>query len=259
MSSPRPIFDRNARRVHRDRAGGDARLDFERHVSALLLDRLDTVRRSFGEALVINTGMGLLADDLRARAITVIETDYGPRTALTRGAICVDEDRLAISPASVDLVLAPHGFDTIDDLPGALILARRALRPGGLFLASFPGAPTLSQLRRIVAAADGEATVARLHPLVDVRAGGDLLMRAGLVLPVADVETQSVSYRSFGHLIGDLRAYGGTNVLVERHAVGRNWQTRARAEFARLADDHGRVVETMSLIVLTGWAPALLA
>lgn len=251
MNTPPRIFDRVARRLRRDRAGGTARADLERHIAQLIAERLDTVKRDFSRALVIGTGSGAMAAMLAERGLIADETDHGPRTAAARRAPCCDEDAVTVAPASYDLIVAPWGLDSVDDLPGALILARRALRPGGLYLAVMAGAPSLVALRRAVAAADGEHAVARMHPLVDVRAGGDLLVRAGFVLPVADTETLSLAYRDVGKLVDDLRAVGATSVLAERHAVGRAWRARLAAAFG---EPGTRTIETVTLLVLTGWA-----
>lgn len=63
--------------------------------------------------------------------------------------------------------------------------------------------------------------MARLHPQVDVRSAGDLLMRAGFTLPVADIETLDVRYRDFGRLLGDLRGMAASNMLAERRPITR--------------------------------------
>ena len=46
--------------------------------------------------------------------------------------IVADEDRLPVADGRFDLILACGTLDNLDDLPGALTLIRRALRPGGL-------------------------------------------------------------------------------------------------------------------------------
>ena len=92
-------------------------------------------------------------------------------------------------PGTYDLIASVGRLDTINDLPGALALARRALTPEGLFLAAFAGAGSLPALRRAVRAgeeAEGTGAAPRIHPQIDVRAAGDLLLRAGFALPVVD-------------------------------------------------------------------------
>jgi SAM-dependent methyltransferase len=246
MPMPAPnvpeIFDRNARRLRRHRLA-DAGF-FAETMAADLLERLDIVRHTFVRALVIGTAP-LLLEGLRKRNIGY-ETFEG------------DEDRLNVGNAGFDLILSSGTLDTVTDLPGALLLMRRALEPDGLLLANFAGAPSLTALRAAIAAVDADSgpAVARLHPQVDVRSAGDLLVRAGFALPVADLDTIDVAYGSLGRLLNDLRDAGATNVLAQRYRVSRRWLAAVDAAFAAQAGPDGRTHETLSYITLTGWAPA---
>lgn len=252
MTGVPTIFDRPARRMRRDRAASRNFLDLETHVADLLLERLSMVSRDFGTALVINSGHGALANSLRTRDMKVTETDYGSRFMATQR----DEDGLFAFDGQFDLVIAPSGFESIDDLPGALIAARRTLKPGGMFLGALFGAPSLPATRASFAAAQQQSDrhVARFHPEIDVRSAGDLLARTGFLLPVADIETQVLSYASLDRLLADLRAAGATNLLAKRYPLSRPELDHARQAFATLANPDGRTEETLSLIILTGWA-----
>jgi SAM-dependent methyltransferase len=247
--TPPEIFDRNARRLRRGRAKGGG--FFAATMIDDLLDRLDAVTRKFSDALVIGAEPGFV-DSLNARGIATTVVDLSPR----RANHAVDEDRLDFGSACFDLVVAVGTLDTVSDLPGALLLMRRALRPEGLMLAAFAGSPSLPTLRAVVAATDAEHELAvpRLHPQVDVRAAGDLLVRAGFAMPVADLATVDVAYSSFSKLIADLREAGATNVLAERDGVTRQWLAAASTKFADMADAEGRTHEMLSYIMLTGWA-----
>ena len=253
MSSP-TIFDRNARRRHRDRAHPDfAAHDFLR---AAMLDglaeRLDAVTRPFRHILDLGCFDGQFPAPPGAQ---VARLDPGFAFARAAGGVQGDEDRLPFADRSFDLVVSAGVLDQIDDLPGALTLIRRVLRPDGLFLGAFVGGGSLPRLRAALRVAEAERPVARLHPQVDVRSAGDLLMRAGFTLPVADIETLEVRYRDFGRLLGDLRGMGASNMLAERRPIGRAALAAAAAAFADLADPDGRVSEQFNLIFLTGWAP----
>jgi len=151
-----------------------------------------------------------------------------------------------------DFVACLGLLDTVNDLPGALIHLRKALAPGGRVIASFAGAGSLPVLRRIMLAADGARPAARLHPMVDVRAGAQLMQRADWADPVADSRTLKVAYRSFDRLVVDLRAQGLGNVLASPSPLARTGLERARAAFAQEADENGRVVETFEILTLSG-------
>lgn len=261
MSEDLP-FDRALRRLRRDRAaaaGDGADYLFVRAADELL-ERLDLVTRDFARALDLGTGQGYLATRLGERGIEVVQLDAGARFAAAAGGVQGDEDRTPVGEGAFDLVVSVGALDTVNDLPGALILARRALRPDGLFLAAFTGAGSLPRLRAAMAAADEAegAAAPRLHPQIDVRAAGDLLQRAGFALPVADAETVEVRYSGLPRLVADLRAMGATNILASRskRPLGRRGYAAAIAAFAADAEADGKTRERFEILHLSGWAPS---
>jgi SAM-dependent methyltransferase len=244
------IFDRNLRRARRDRAAaGYAAHGFLR---AFMLDgihdRLDTVTRAFCDVLDIGSFDGAFA----LPAGRIVRCDAGRRWAI--GGVQADEDRLPFADASFDLVVSAGVLDTVNDLPGALTLIRRALRPDGLFLGAFAGAGSLPTLRACLR--DAEHGVARLHPQIDVRSAGDLLVRAGFALPVADTERLTVRYASVFNLLADLRGMAASNLLPDRVPMTRRILAQLADAFAARADAEGRTAEAFEVVFLTGWAPA---
>ena len=206
-----------------------------------VIERLAFLRHEPERALVIGDWTGALAEALGGAAVTEVEPAAG-----------FDEEA-PFPIGGFDLVAGVATLDTVNDLPGALIHIRRALAPGGRAIASFVGAGSLPALRRIMLAADGERPAARVHPMVDVRAGAQLLQRAGWADPVADSRTLTVAYRSLDRLVSDLREQGLGNVLASRApALGKAGLARAREAFAAEADEEGRVVETFEILTLSG-------
>jgi SAM-dependent methyltransferase len=259
--TPPEIFDRRIRRMRRDRAARHfADHAFLRdHMGAELLERLDAVKRRFTDALDLGTADGSLALHLRSRGMRVVTVDAGFGFAAAQGGVQADEDRLPFADASFDLVMSAGGLESVNDLPGALALIRRVLRPDGLFLAAMPGAGSLATLKAAALAADiamDGGVRPRVHPQVDVRAAGDLLGRAGFALPVADSFPLQVRYASLFGLIGDLRGMAATGLLASGHpAVSRRWISEAAASFAGRADPDGKTAEHFEIICLTGWSP----
>jgi NADH dehydrogenase [ubiquinone] 1 alpha subcomplex assembly factor 5 len=253
------IFERKARRLRRDRmlsARGEDMWLLKR-MAQDLFDRWQDSGESAAQALIIGYDAGLLSDALRARGVQVVFAD--PSAALARSALGVrcDEDRLPFADRSFDLIFWVGSLDSVNDVPGALILARRILRPSGSFLGSFLGFGSLSTLRDCTAEANDGPTIARLHPQIDVRAAGDLLVRAGFARSVADTETVTARYSSLKQLVADLRANGLTNVLQDRKAVTRlGWQQWCD-RFESMRDAQGKVPETFVPIYLTGYSSDL--
>jgi len=254
VSNP-DIFDRVARRQRRDRAAaGFAGHDFLR-LAMLdgIQERLGAVTRSFGDVLDLGCFDGGFLPPPGAH---IVRCDAGFAFASAANGVQADEDRLPFADASFDLVVSAGVLDSVNDLPGALTLIRRALRPDGLFLAAFAGAGSLATLRAALRDAERDRPAARIHPQIDVRSAGDLLVRAGFALPVADVESLTVRYGDVGRLLGDLRGMAATSLLVGRTPLRRDTLARASDAFAARADPDGRTAERFEIIFLTGWAPA---
>ena len=106
--------------------------------------------------------------------------------------------------------------------------------------------------------AQSDAISPRIHPQIDVRAAGDLLMRAGFALPVVDTDTIQVRYSSLPQLITDLRAMGGTNLLHARSSVPLSRMALAVAydAFASASEPDGKTIETFNIVQMLGWAPS---
>ncbi len=217
-----------------------------------IAERLDAVTRNFTDVLDLGCFDGAFVAPPGAR---VVRCDAGFAFAAGSSGVQADEDRLPFADASFDLVVSAGVLDQVNDLPGALTLIRRTLRPDGLFLGAFVGAGSLPALRGALRAAESDRPAARLHPQIDVRSAGDLLMRAGFTLPVADVETLDVGYRDIGRLYGDLRGMAASNVLAQRQPLRADTLARTIAAFAAAADDRGRTHETFQMVFLTGWSP----
>ena len=262
MTADKP-FDRQLRRLRRDRAARTfAGADYlHRRAAHELLERLDLVKRDFTDALVLGSANGFAAEALRERGLSVVSADAGSAFARASRGIQCDEDRLPFAEGAFDLVLSVGVLDSVNDLPGALTLIRRALRPDGLFLAAFAGAGSLPRLRSAMAAAEaaeGGAAAPRIHPQIDARAAGDLLQRAGFALPVVDRDTVAIRFSSFAGLIADLRAMAGTNILQgrSRRPLTRYGLAAAYAAFASEAEPDGKTAEIFDILYLIGWAPS---
>lgn len=255
------VFDRRLHRLRRDRAAATVGQVAPVLAAAaeLLLDRLDDTTRRFTRALEIG-GRGVVAPRLRARGIPlVVSLDLSARMAAGAGGLAVagDEEALPFAPNSFDLIVASLALHWVNDLPGALVQLRRALRPDGLFLASLPGLGTLHELREALAGAEVAlrgGLSPRVSPFPDLRDLAGLLQRAGFALPVADAGALPIRYRTGLALLRDLRAAGETNAVLARDPRP---PPRALLPMALAALPQGPegIPATFRLLVMTGWAP----
>jgi SAM-dependent methyltransferase len=227
--------------------------------------RLGAVMREFPVAVDLGSHNGLLSEILRrdARVGLVVSADacLPCLQHATGGRVACDEEMLPFAAASLDLVVSGLSLHLVNDLPGALVQIRRALRPDGLFLAAMLGGRTLRELREVLAMAeddiDGGASP-RVAPFADVRDCGALLQRAGFALPVADADVVDATYATPFDLMREIRAMGGGNVLNarRRRPLKRSVLVRAAELYAeRFPANGGRITATFEIIHLTGWAP----
>lgn len=248
-SPPRPgipqLTDRAALARHRARAlarGNGAAAELHGLVAEAVQSRLAEVNRSFTAPAVV-TGFPALWQDVLPGAVVV-----------------PDHEVLGLEPGAHDLVVHALALHWADDPLGQIIQCRQALRPDGLFLGVMPGGRSLHELRAALAQAEADlkgGLSPRVLPMAEVRDAGGLLQRAGLALPVADVEAQPLAYRSLDRLAADLRGAGEGNALAARlrRPMPRALWARAQAVYAEAFGRDGLFPVTLELIFLTGWAP----
>jgi SAM-dependent methyltransferase len=244
------LFDRALlqQRMARANALGPVTFLLDR-VAEDMVERLAAVNRSFVDVAEVWTfGEGSLPCE-RFNSISRIGPDGSA------------DERLSLQPASFDLIVSALALQFVNDLPGLLAQIRRALRPDGLLLAAMIGGDTLTELRQAFAAAEAECeggVSPRVAPFADLRDVGGLLQRAGLALPVTDVDRVVVRYDNAFALMADLRRMAATNILLERRRTPTRRGTMLRmAEIytERFADLDGRIRATFDVIWLSGWAP----
>lgn len=255
MTPPR-LFDpaRRAARLERSRplfAGADF---LHRRAALGLVESLEAILRDFPAVVDLSPHPAAFAGALAASDAAerigvpiVVPPPMGP------------ED-LDLAPGSVDLIVSVLGLHWVEDLPGLMTQARRALKPDGLFLAAMFGGATLTELRQALTAAELEITggaSARVSPFADGFDGAALLQRAGLALPVCDVDRVTVRYDDPVALMSDLRAMGETAVPAgPLRPLRRDVLMRAAETYAqRFAGADGRLPATFEIVFLSGWAP----
>jgi SAM-dependent methyltransferase len=263
MPAPK-LFDHAliARRLDRALAAGAPGSDFLLARAAEdLEDRLSLVKRDFADALDLGTPGPHAAAVLRANNVTRIAPTAASLGAGRFAGLVGDPERPPIGEAAFDLAVSLLALHQVDDLPGALIQIRRALKPDGLLLAALPGGDTLTELRQCLLDAESEISGGaspRVIPFADARALGGLLQRAGFALPVVDSDKFVVRYPDMFALMRDLRAFGATNALIDRSRsfARRTLLERAARHYVeRFADSDGRVRATFEILWLSGWTP----
>ncbi len=253
-AQPPALFDRALwleRRRRRALPRPEARFLHEVAIDGVL-DRLSMVAdRDFPRAALVWPGAPDWTPALQAH----------PRVGTLETAPLTAEEVLPLAPGRFDLVVLGFTLHWANDPVGVLIQMRRALKPDGLLIACGLGGATLAELREALAEAEAATTGGlspRISPMGEIRAMGALLQRAGLAMPVADVDRIETSYPDSLALMRELRMMGEANALHDRNRAPLRRDLLAHAcaihaERHRAAD--GRVAAAFEIVTLTGWAP----
>jgi SAM-dependent methyltransferase len=267
MGAGGELFDRGLLRRRRSRFAGEIGqheflLD---RVATEIAERIEAILREFPLALDLGAFNGVLGRKVgglpSVGAMIYAESAPGLARLCPRPAVVCDEDLLPFRDASLSLVVSGLALHRVNDLPGALIQIRRALRPDGLFLGAALGGRSLHELRQSLLEAEAEeegGASPRIAPFADVRDYGGLLQRAGFALPVTDADLLTVIYPSPRDLMVEIRALGGGNVLAARRKEPLPRRTLQRAEEiyrSRFGTGDGRIKASFEIVYLSGWAP----
>ena len=259
------IFDRLRLRQNRTRRAAKlANYDFLlRRAAEDLAGRIALQNRQFDTALCLGASGGILREALAthggARIGRLIDSDL-THALVPQGGLVLDEEKLPIKAQSIDLIVALWGLHHVNDLPGALLQIRHALKPDGLFLAALPGGATLAELRAAFLSSEASllgGAQPHIHPFADLQDLAGLMQRAGFALPVADSDMVAVRYQEPFKLLDDLRGMGEANALTARpkHFLRRDVLRAALAQFSAATQEDGKAVAQFELCYLAGWAP----
>jgi len=253
------LFDMRLRALRRDRAArtGPELFLFDRLFEDCL-ERIALIERRFNRALLIGCPNPGWPERLRQVADRVDARDPGPLFAAAAGGEPIVEDAWQPPVQTYDLALAIGTLDTVNDLPRALGLIRRAMSGQALFIGAVAGGDTLPRLRSAMRAADALSggLAPHIHPRIEPGALSHLLAAGGFVSPVVDVDRVEVSYPSLARLIADLRAMAATNTLRSRPQALTRAQFGAAARAFAEAGDGSRTTELFEILHFAAWTPS---
>ena len=226
-----------------------------------IIDRLADIKRTYPRVLLVGASVSSdLRHELKA-AGQIEELLIADESDALSPDVVFDSELWPESITNFDLIVAPFMLHRTNDVPGALIQMRHALKPDGLMMAAFPGGETLIELRQSFMNAEiaqRNGAQMRVHPFIDRQQAAALLQRGGYSLPVVDSERLTVTYDNAFRLMQDLRGMGETNSLVlrQRTMTGKNLMLEmARLYQSNFSEDDGRIRATFEMIWISGWAP----
>ena len=243
------IFDRALYLARQARA--IATHDLQNIVAAELEDRLSIILKQFLKSLLIAQNPHVAAETLK-RSGKVEKLDVmAPSTG----------DVVTLQGADYDAIFSLLDLHCVNDVPGHLAQLARGLKPDGLLLVAFFAGDTLFELRESwlqseIAITGGVSP--RVAPMIGVRELGGLMQRAGLALPVADMDRTIVRYADAFALMGEIKSFGYSNPLHGRSSnlVSKGFITKvAEHYYSHFADDDGRVRATLEIAWAMAWKP----
>lgn len=271
-TQPSVLFNRQRLRQNRERA----RENFTEHnvlfeeVSAQLFDRLQGINRPFHRILDLGSRSFSLSKSLAkqdaSRFIVHSPTSPDVNKLLTHHVCVADEEWLPFRDTSFDLILSNLNLHWANDLPGALVQIRRALKPDGFFLSALFGGETLYELRECLYEAEMQlrgGVSQHISPFADIQDCGSLLQRAGFTLPVVDKERFTLTYQNSFQLMRELRGMGESNILNSRDkrfmpsALFIEADRIYRSRYATKSENgvSGTINATFDILFIAGWAP----
>ena len=159
-----------------------------------------------------------------------------------------------------DLILCLLTLHNQDNPPDDIAHMSSCLKEDGLFIAALFGGDTLTELRQSLYKTDDEVlggTTPRVFPMITHSQAAPLLTRAGLNLPVVDMDRFMVKYSQLEKLISDLRNIGATNILLNRSSknLTRKYYRRLNSHYQDMFSDNDKLNASFEILWLTGWAP----
>ncbi|KAH8555674.1 S-adenosyl-L-methionine-dependent methyltransferase [Umbelopsis sp. PMI_123] len=270
------VFHRDTKRMQKDRAAFNVEesriVDYLKdEIAARVADRLLDIKRNFNTVVDLGSGCGHIVKHIDSDTVDkVIMCDMAEK-ALNRDKdvkydvdverMVVDEELLPFEENSLEAVVSSLSMHWINDLPGALIQIRKALKPDGVFVGAMFGGDTLFELRTSLQLAELEregGISPRVSPLTDSKDMSNLLTRAGFTLTTVDVDELQVNYPSAIELMQDLRAMGESNAVLNRRTmIKRDTLLAATAIYKELhGNTDGSIPATFSIIYMIGWKPS---
>ncbi len=249
MTSFPEIFDLKLLDIRRSRFEEKNKVNFLQEICINdTNERLKDLNRNFEDVGVLSDFFALWSKNLNLKNVQQIKYD----------------NILNLKPNFFDFIVCSFYLHWSNDPVGHIIKLKKSLKKDGLLIIFLLGGQTLKELRQILNILESEENYnfsSKLSPMGDVKDYGNLLMRAGLSLPVADSFLLEAEYSNIMKLFLDLRKMGETNVYLKRNKKNlyrrdvRKIEDYYRNNFSCGANKKNIKV-TFEIICLTGWFPS---
>ena len=235
----------------RQRKASAAQTPLLAHIAEDFADRLSVISHPFPQVLLIAPPASPYDAVLQTSGKVQHITHFTP-TAV---------DGLNLQPLAFDAIFSLMDLHCINDVPGHMAQCASALKPDGLFMSCCFAGETLSELRHSWLTAESQTTGGaspRVAPMIGVREMGGLLQRAGLALPVTDIDHLTLRYADTLALLREIKNFGFSNPLVDRTKTLTSRRTLGalHSDYSQNnGDADGRVRATLDILWAMAWKP----
>ncbi len=201
-----------------------------KEVSFRLADRLDIIKRSFENALILGCFQGASSD-------CFIESEK------IKNFICLDDAKLMlkqepnyilkedenylkdIESQSQDIVISSMFLQNVNDIKSLFANVYRVLKKDSAFLFTVPGLGTLKELEEALVKIDLDtqnAFVSRVHPFLELKETANLMQDIGFKDISSDKDTIEIMYKDAQSLFQDLKGMGARSVIKNNFPLTKN-------------------------------------
>lgn len=241
------LFDRDLLRQNKARAAKNFHEhNFLHHeIANRIAENVEFLNRDFADVLEIGAMDDYLRDLIAAKS--------------TKFSRVEDRENFTFAPESFDLILSNLNFHYINQVPQFLLQIYQALKPNGIFIASFFGEENLSELAHVLHQTENEiygGISPRMPPTIDVKTAAHLLQKAGFRDPTSEFSKIEVDYSDPKNLFKDLKNMGQSNVLVKRSRrfMTKNFLEKITQNYRQMYPNaEGGVQATFEIVTVTGW------
>ncbi|NBV06613.1 MAG: methyltransferase domain-containing protein [Proteobacteria bacterium] len=239
------LFDRNLLRENKKRAlkNFPQACFLHREIANRIAENVELLNRDFTDILEI----GAMDDYLRSIIRGVNYQFYD------------DEENLLLQSESFDLILSNLNFHYINQIPQFLLQIKNALKPNGVFIASFFGEENLHELAHVLYETENEiysGVSPRMPPTIDVKTAANLLAKAGFRDSISDFEKIEVKYSNPLSLLKDLKMMGQGNIMNKRSRkfFTKNFLNKILENYRKMyaTNDNG-ILATFEIVTITGF------
>ncbi len=204
-----------------------------------------------------------LSDPIYQRVQSILQCSYDDITTVYHrnfeNVLTISDDRYSTfwqeyPQSSFDAIISCMHLHCINDIQQYLRHCSNLLQSNGVFLCSFLGNDTLSQLRKAFSIADYSVyggLYPRIIPMIDAKTAAALLSSCGYQQVAASTEDVDVVYDDFHQMLRHIKTLGESNSMLQRKQSICGKMLFQEAEKAL----QGQYISTFSIVTISGFKP----